>query len=360
MNEGSDLEYRVSRCGVVYYRNDGVVWDDYREHHQYGLPAEAEQVLRHFVSWKPLGSARYLTPGVGSDERVSSTISLLLSAHILIEQGSSEHRAEESLLAAWGPWSHLTRAYHTSTEFPETERFLTEEETKKLLSDRSTSTPPEPVHYAHPSRQSDVPLPAVAPEGGGHSLIDVLRKRRSVRDFAGEPVPYDSIGYVLRTLALPTWVAERSQTALKAVPSGGGRHPTELYMHATNIAGLGAGVYHLNTGTACLERIAGPATREDLIFSCGEQEWVADAGALLFYTSRIKRNQWKYTHSRSYRILHYDVGHFAQSVALMLVDTGLASTFTAALREDPTRRLLNVQTDDELVMGCTVIGAPRS
>lgn len=345
-------ELRTSRCGVVHYRDDGVVWDDYVRHRQLGLPAGSEGILREFRDWQGLG---------GWSTKDLAMIELLRSGEILIERGSEQHRAEQALLDAWSPWSSLTTAYHLSSAFSSGEKALTQRESDIMLHDKISTAPPPSVHYAHPRAESSTPLPPAGtlPSRTDGRFMELLGLRRSMRDFGEKSIEMATLGGVLSALAIPDWASDKTQTALKKVPSGGGRHPTELYLYARDVAGISAGVYHLNTGDASLERLNGAVDAVHLVSVCNEQDWVSDAQALVFYTSRIDRNQWKYSHSRSYRVLHYDVGHFAQTVALALVDVGLVSTFTAALRDDLAMELLSIEDPSELIMGCTVIGTSR-
>lgn len=326
-------QLRTSRCGLLTYRDDGVVWDDYVQHRQLGLPDNAERVLRFFRVWRDIDEFRAQVGDLGVPY---SLIELLKSAGILIERGSPGEQSEHAVRQAWEPWSQLTTAFHLSSTFGVKDTFLTQEQSDQMLRDKVDSAPPPAVHYTHPGLLDTVSLvgaPVTSKSRG--ALAALMRDRRSTREFGQDPVSFAAISHLLTELAVPSWYSDKSQTALKMVPSGGGRHPTELYLYARDVEGLTTGVYHLNTALSCLERLSGPVEEALLMSACGEQLWTAKAQVLLFYTSRIKRNQWKYSHSRSYRVLHYDVGHFAQAVGLTVVDMGLVSTFTAALRDAP-------------------------
>jgi len=53
---------------------------------------------------------------------------------------------------------------------------------------------------------------------------------------------------------------------------------------------------------------------ESLIAAYGDQEWVADASAIVFCTSMRARPAWKYDMGRAPRILLLDVGHLSRTV----------------------------------------------
>jgi SagB-type dehydrogenase family enzyme len=189
-------------------------------------------------------------------------------------------------------------------------------------------------------------------------FLDVLTHRRSTRDFSGEPVPFEAISALLRWAGGITEIDEPTQTAFKTSPSGGGRHPTEIYLHAHRVAGLRGGLYHVNTKRDELELVGPPLPPAALVGLLGDQDWVADSGCLVLYTSVLARSTWKYSTPRTYRMLHLDVGHLSQTVYLLAAALGLGATFTAAIQDERLEDLLGIDATDELVMGCSVIGMP--
>jgi SagB-type dehydrogenase family enzyme len=96
--------------------------------------------------------------------------------------------------------------------------------------------------------------------------------------------------------------------------------------------------------------------REVLIDACGSQSWIADANFMLFYTSILTRNIWKFKTARSYRTLLLDVGHLDRTLLLSAAALGLGATFTAALRDESVEKILACDLSTELVMGCAVVG----
>jgi hypothetical protein len=77
---------------------------------------------------------------------------------------------------------------------------------------------------------------------------------------------------------------------------------------------------------------------------------------LVFYTSILARNIWKYKTARSYRTLLLDVGHLDQTLLLSAAALGLGATFTAALRDEAVEKILAFDLATELVMGSAVVG----
>ncbi|WP_052422657.1 SagB/ThcOx family dehydrogenase [Nonomuraea candida] len=295
-----------------------------------------------------------------SREHAERVIRALVGAEILVELGSPRDLREQHMSAAWAPWSPLARAFHYSTRFLDSNLFLSEAEQDEQLRRKLAADPPPPAFKKHPDALDSVPFAADASCAGTlveRDLLTLLYNRRSVRSFSGDDIPGEKLAALLAITAAPIRSSDVSRTTLKTSPSGGGRHPTELYVYARRVAGVPEGLHHYDARHQVLDRLTPPLADDLLVHVCGDQTWTRDASAYLFFTSVFARNKWKYKVSRSYRILHYDVGHLSQTVYLLTAAMGLSCTFTAALRDETLSRLLELDDATELVMGCAVIGA---
>lgn len=348
--------YRTSSCGVLYLDDGYLVWDDYLSHRQVALASGTETFLAAFR--RPREIAEVLA-GHEDREHAGRVIRALVGAGILVEVGSARDARERRMSAAWAPWSPIARAFHYSTQFLDSNLFLSEAEQDEQLRRKLEADPPPPAFKKHESVLDSIPLARSTPPGGTlveRDLLTLLYTRRSVRSYSGGDIPRDQLAALLSITASPIRSSALSQTTLKTSPSGGGRHPTELYVYARRVAGVPAGLYHYDARNRLLDRLTAPLADDLLVRVCGDQSWTRDASAYIFFTSVFARNKWKYKISRSYRILHYDVGHLSQTVYLLTAAMGLACTFTAALRDETLSQLLRLDTATELVMGCAVIG----
>ncbi len=279
---------------------------------------------------------------------------------VLVVKGSSRQRREEEILRDWGPWGTSARAFHFSTRSLRETEFTTSEMTAKTLLEKAkASPPPSPVR---PSAEYDVlPLPEPSLEPlNAIGLGDALNQRRSTREFGEEPVRLRDLSALL-TAARPTRPETHSDipatgNVFKTSPSGGARHPTEVYVYARNVEELDRGIYRYDGFRHGLTPLDGKIDDDELVALAGDQHWAGNAGALLIYTSVIERNQWKYPVSRTYRVLLMDVGHLSQTVYLLATALGLNVTFTAALRDELVEDLLGCDPANELVLGMSVLG----
>ncbi|MBX9721186.1 MAG: SagB family peptide dehydrogenase, partial [Candidatus Obscuribacterales bacterium] len=99
----------------------------------------------------------------------------------------------------------------------------------------------------------------------------------------------------------------------KAIPSGGGRHPTELFFVVFDESlGLAQGLYHYNVQQNALDLLRRGDHFNELQSSLavplksnnGERP-----EAMLLFTSLCERAMWRYRDPRSWRAFIIDVGH---------------------------------------------------
>jgi SagB-type dehydrogenase family enzyme len=344
------MKLRVSACGGLFWNDGHLVWDDYLEHRQFALADGTERILRWFHDWRDLESVG--ETGADGSEIIAEH---LRRNNILIEFGSPRYRRETEVLESWGQWGLLARAFHFSTRYLRWARFRTQEQQAEALREKAITQPPPPAYKAYPGAHT-VALPEWKSLWDGRDLLDVLYERRSCREFGGSAIPAQSVAAILQVAAGPVKVFDRVQAVLKTSPSGGGRHPTEVYACVRNVDGIEPGLYHYNGVTHELELIDRALDDAELVVACGDQQWAAGAGLVLFYTSVVPRNQWKYHIARSYRVMLLDLGHLSQTVYLLATALGLRMTFSAALRDEVVEEYLRCDAVSEVVLGCSVIG----
>jgi SagB-type dehydrogenase family enzyme len=351
---------RISSCGALLLHADQLVWYDTLTHRRFALGEDADVVLRCFTIWQPLNQVR---KHARDDDHAQFLVTLterLRAANVLITWESERHRVEDANETAWSRWGRLAALFHAETRNLRDQEFITTEADQQRLRERLDHEPPPPVCRELPTTQRVALAAADTAPWARSDFLDVLSRRRSSRQFSDEPVPFEAISALLRWSGGITALDEPTQTAFKTSPSGGGRHPTEIYVHAHRVAGLEPGLYHLNTRRDELELVGPAQTADSLVTLLGDQGWVAGSGCLVFFTCVLERSTWKYSTPRTYRTLHVDVGHLSQTCYLLAAALGLGITFTAAIRDEQLEDLLGIDAAHELVMGCSVIGMPTS
>jgi SagB-type dehydrogenase family enzyme len=338
------MRARVSQTVVFHWRDGQLICDDPLRHKQVALTEAAERLLRSYSDWAEVDGplARQL-----------------LGAHILVEEGSAEHALEESL----GNWRELGPAasyYHLASRTLAGDVFRTAAQDAQVL--RAKQTQPEPVKAYGGQRvalpRTELPDPAFS---------DVVRARRSTRWFDEQAqVPLESFATLLQWTAGATAavdVTSVGKALLKPVPSGGARHPVEVYPVIRDVEGIEPGVYHYHVLDHALERLGGGVDgrvdEEELLRWCGGQPHAAKAGCLLLYTAVLERTVWKYPSARAYRALLLDAGHLSHAVYLTATAVGLGVFFTAATRDEPVESALGISWGEEILLGLSGLGVPH-
>jgi len=112
-------------------------------------------------------------------------------------------------------------------------------------------------------------------------------------------------------------------------PSGGARHPTEGYLAVLEpINDIPAGLYHYSVKQQGLEQLAEGSFSKEIFPALNT---ISERGelkprAIVFYTSVVERNMWRYREPRTYRVIHMDLGHLTWTSYLVALGLGI-STF---------------------------------
>jgi SagB-type dehydrogenase family enzyme len=329
---------RVSRRVVFYWRDDQLICDNPVRHRQLALTPAAERLLRTFAGWNTLDAAE--DAGLAKQ---------LYDAGVLVSQ-------EDDSGSAWETMGQLTTAYHLSTRGHDETAFRTSAEALDLLRAKATDEPIPSPYKDYPGERLALPAGDLPAE-----LERLLRARRSTRAFDLDRGPTaEQLGTVLRWIAGPLHevdVQGLGSMLLKAVSSGGARHPLEVYPVVRRAGGVEPGIYHYSARHLALEPVRpGAVSDDEVLHWCGGQPWAADAAVLLLYTAVIERATWKYPTANTYRTMFLDAGHVSQTAYLVATALGLGAFFTVATRDAAIERDLGLSWTDEIFLGTTALG----
>ena len=247
----------------------------------------------------------------------------------LLERASKTRAPVTTALDAWAGWNPAAGFFHMATRG---ERYLDPLETGRLLQRkaRAVSVPERVKRYPDAKRLSFDPLRVE------RDLQRVLAERRTWRTFARTPLPLPVLGELLGwTSGVQQWARLRGQGELpmKTSPSGGSRHPLELYVCARRVEGLEPGIYHYAAADHALERLAQHRRPVRVRRYLPGQFFYEGAAALVIFTAVFERYQWKYDEPRAYRAVFIEAGHQCQTFCLMATDLGLAPFCSMALAD---------------------------
>ena len=112
-----------------------------------------------------------------------------------------------------------------------------------------------------PSEPSEAVLELPEPRhDSGVSIEETLLKRRSVRDYTGEPLTLEEVSQLL-------WAAQgtTSPRGLRTAPSAGATYPLETYVIVGDVEGLTEGVYHYKSKEHKLVKVLDRDCRAELV-----------------------------------------------------------------------------------------------
>jgi len=193
---------------------------------------------------------------------------------------------------------------------------------------------PAPVVYTNTHEVSNE-MPSdyyILPEPrlyGEMSVEEAMQNRRSRRHFRDESLSIEQISQLL-------WAAygvTLEERGLRTTPSAGATYPLEIYLVAGNVTGLYPGIFQYDSVNHILIRLKTGDIREELATAALGQRSVAEAPAVIFYSSVMPRITQVYG-ERGIRYAYMELGHSAQNVYLQAEALGLGTVAVGAFFDD--------------------------
>lgn len=185
-----------------------------------------------------------------------------------------------------------------------------------------------------------VALPAV-PQTGNTSLTEALWQRRSVRQYADEPL-------ALADLAFTLWAAQGVNRPGRfggqpgrTAPSAGATYQLELYVLAGDVADLQPGVYHYDRADHALRKIKDGDLRDELASAALGQTTLADAPATIAIAADYERTTGRYG-ERGIRYVDMEAGHAGQNIYLAAASRGLGTVAVGAFHDQRVNNVLDI------------------
>src|SRR5262249_12997778 len=119
-------------------------------------------------------------------------------------------------------------------------------------------------------------------------FIRVLMARKTHREFSDQDLTLENLSQLLSLVWGVTGYLRPpmfGKLLQKTSPSGGARHPGEVYVMALRVKGLKAGLYHYHPAHHCLKMISPNATPKKASLYCACQDHPRNAAALFLMTA---------------------------------------------------------------------------
>ncbi|MFB3883207.1 MAG: SagB/ThcOx family dehydrogenase [Armatimonadota bacterium] len=193
----------------------------------------------------------------------------------------------------------------------------------------------------------EIALPAPVTTGG-MSLTEAISKRRSVREFAPDPLTMEQISQLC-------WAGQGitdPEHGRRAAPSAGATYPIELYLLTKE------GVFHYVPQGHKLALLDDDDHRDDLSNAALEQESVAQAPLDIVIAGVFSRTEAKYG-ERARQYVFQESGHVAENIVLQGVALGLGSVTVGAFREQAVAGVLGLP-DEQTALYVVPVGRGRA
>ena len=178
-----------------------------------------------------------------------------------------------------------------------------------------------PIQKPYPAEAQRLEL--IAPEKftvGTMCLKDVIRSRRSRREYSGASFSLEELSYLLWATQGITRM-DRDETGkllaqYRTVPSGGAKHPFETYLFINRVSGVAPGLYRYLPVEHQLLLMKEDATLgEQVTAACYGQEFTGSSAVTFVWSAIPYRTEWHYG-TIAQKLVAIDVGHLCQNLYL--------------------------------------------
>ena len=183
------------------------------------------------------------------------------------------------------------------------------------------------------------------------TIFRLLSTRKSRRKYTPEPLSLEDLSFLLWTIE---GVKEnRGKFSFRTTPSGGARHPLDVYIFAHKIAGLNVGLYRYLPveHQLVLERQGDDS--EALNDALNGQFW--NAASIVMWAAVPYRSEWRYG-SAADKLVALDAGHSCQNLYLACEALGLGTCAVGAYDQTKLDAYLGLDGEDMFALYVALVG----
>jgi len=187
-----------------------------------------------------------------------------------------------------------------------------------------------------------IPLPNPKMEGG-RPLMEVLKDRKTTREFSSEKLPLQELSNLL-------WAAfgvSRSDVGKRTAPSARNQQEIDIYVAAAD------GLYLYEAKEHALR----PILREDIREKTGLQPFVREAPVNLIYVADFSR-MGPYSVQQKEFYSACDTGFISENVYLYCASEGLATVVRGSIDKPTLAEVMGLRPDQKITLAQTV-GYPK-
>jgi len=193
---------------------------------------------------------------------------------------------------------------------------------------------------------------------GARETFNLLKERRSLRQFSNDPIASEALGAILsaglgiqKFLKLPL----RPTYPLRFSPSPGGLNVFTGYIFVKNVSNLSPGIYRYNALRNQVLKI-GELPDLPLSYLFGNQTWADEASAVCLLIANYKRMAWKYSDQSAFNSLLIESGHIAQNMMVCAASLSVGSVPTNAVAQAELEQYLSLTFPHHAVLYALAFG----
>ena len=345
------MELRRAPHLVLHWRHGTLVLHDFAAGRTIPADPLVVQTLGGFTDWTT--PARFVEQVPEPARAMAVQLVQLLERDGWLRRRDQEAGCGFDTWAGWNPSAGFFHASSRNIVFRQLDEGIDD-----LVKQARHWPMPSPVKRYDAAQR--VSLPSPARRG---TFPSTLRTRRTWRRFGRRPVPIEDVSTLLNlTAGVQEWVTARGEgrVALKTSPSGGARHPIELYLLARKVRGLRPGTYHYAADAHLLERLPGAGAPPAFDRILPTQWWYRDAAAIVLMTAVFERTRWRYKSPRAYRAVLIEAGHVCQTFCLAATWLKLAPFCSMAIADTAAEHVLGIDGITESVIYAAGVGTRPS
>ncbi|MCL2746217.1 MAG: SagB/ThcOx family dehydrogenase [Coriobacteriia bacterium] len=203
-----------------------------------------------------------------------------------------------------------------------------------------------------------------------NSYTELLDVRRSKRAYFDVPMTQAQLAFMLwSAIGIQDFRGPNDAATLRPSPSGGARHPFNLYVSVRNVEGIDSGSYlylplkNVGQKQVAIARVGDIADDAEgytgkMSYMMAGQKWAARAAAVILVTCSAYRAEWRYS-TASHRVMLIDLGHLGQNLMLSAASMGLGSCCLAAYDQSACDEALGIDGIEEYTVYALTVGKAR-